>query len=204
MEAFYPWIGTNYGQNGFNGNKLLIMGESSYCDSYNECEDCIQPDVISLCNYNTIHGIMKNMLGIESNKTYTIIYRLFVDEDKMTKQEFWNSICFYNYVQTNVGGKARIRPTEEMWKLSEKAYFETIKRINPDKIVFLGGDLWNHIPGRTGIEWKYGDILKNNNSEKQIWKYDFEGEIVSAIVVDHPSKPGFDYAELPFVREFVS
>ncbi len=33
---FYPRIGKNYEMTGFNGIKLLILGESHYCDQ--ECE----------------------------------------------------------------------------------------------------------------------------------------------------------------------
>ena len=36
--AFTPWTGKYYFENGYNNIKILVMGESHYCENCDECE----------------------------------------------------------------------------------------------------------------------------------------------------------------------
>jgi len=99
---------------------------------------------------------------------------------------FWNSVVFYNYVQTLVPGGPRSRPTPPMWKAAAPMFLEAIEAVRPDAVVALGEALWEHMPEddlpRASLSDGLGMICR------YVLKDDF---VVYAAHTRHPSSLGF-------------
>lgn len=199
MEATYPWVGINYKDSIF-GKRLLILGESYYCDDHDDCGGC-PPVRDILCNYRFIHIIIKIILDKEKNGFYTKLHHLITDKDKYTTEQFWNNICFTNYVLQSVASQSRIRPINEMWKGSGEAFVETLKLFEPDKLLILGEELWKHLPGTTDKEWE--DDMAYEKEKCHSFYCNLTNKRIHSLVIDHPQSFGFDYSCKAVVRSFV-
>lgn len=140
--AVHPWIGRNY-KNPINFKyKTLILGESNFTDP---------PD-----NFNTslvIRCVEDDLsIGVQGRDTNgfcrfsTKIRRvIFGRDESLGPNGLWQDVAFYNFVQSLVGNKSRIRPTHEMWEESIPAFIEVIENLQPSRILILGKANWNNI-----------------------------------------------------------
>ena len=145
-----PWIGKFYGKNGYFKKKILILGESHYCD---ECGGDCSATIKNKCDSRT--DIIKRYLKYKNDNgdfeywfnTYTKFTNLFIGKkcDNETIIQFWNSILFYNYVQKPVTN-TRKSPTSKMFSNNEEAFFEIINKFYPDAIFAWGKRLWGKMP----------------------------------------------------------
>lgn len=200
MEAFYPWVGSNYSKSNIFNKKVFVLGESIYCEDPEDCGGCY-PGAINLCNYLQIHIVLENMLGNISTPLYTKIYKLLADENITSKQVFWNSISFGNFVQTSVANKARVRPSEDMWELSKNIFIKTLSRLEPDKIIVLGNELWENLPGIYNIDWI--PITNNKDVGYSEFKCRLIDKEIDAAILGHPQRFGFDYSEKQLIDNFL-
>ena len=48
---FRPWIGKNYNTRGYKGNRILVLGESHYCQdlSNGKCSQCTKDNMHEWC-----------------------------------------------------------------------------------------------------------------------------------------------------------
>lgn len=198
MEAFLPWVGYSYKDSPLLNCRLLILAESIYCEDYDDCKGCF-PGSYNLCNYRVIHGIQKNICGETSAPLYTKIYRLIVEEESTSKEVFWNNVSFYNYVQTAVAKEARIRPSKEMWDISEKPFREVLKMLQPDKLIVFGDQLWDNLPGKVGVDW-----IRVNDASSPIYSYNYDNGKLLALPLKHPQAPGFDYSDKIIINQFIT
>ena len=200
---FHPWVGDKYecGIKGFDengiivygtkedpGKKILVLGESHYCaelaDAISELtnkiiKDLIDPDSEWEPYKNTYTKFIKSLTGHLDNLEFN------------DKKEAWEHLGFYNYVQEPMTG-ARISPTSEDFKNSEKAFWEILNELKPDLIIVWGTRLYNNLPqGGKQLEYftvqnKYGDDIYI-----EIWSYEIDGKNTPIIGINHPSS-GFD------------
>jgi len=176
---FIPWKGENY-ETGFAGRHVLVLGESHYCASAEDvkpemtCEiirDLFNPDSESEPYKNTYTKFAKAMLGRE---TLT-----FAD-----KKTFWNSVAFYNFVQTAMTGP-RLAPSTDDFKCSEGAFFEVMETLRPDLIIVWGSRLYNNLP-RGGMQGP--DLRAPDGKWIETWKYFLkDGSDVPVLPIMHPS-----------------
>lgn len=201
MEAFYPWVGAKYNSDSIFKKKIFILGESVYCEEPDDCGACY-PGAMNLCNYFIIHIVLENMFGYYKTPLYTKIYKLLVDENHVSKIDFWNSISFGNFVQTSVSSKARVRPSQTMWEEAAKIFAMTLERLLPDKMIVLGNELWDHLPGSIGEQWE----MKQNNNELGVAIFDCKiiSKKIEVAVIGHPQRFGFDYSESKVLRDFIN
>ena len=80
-------------------------------------------------------------------------------------QVFWNSIAFYNYLQTFQ--EKRGSPPEDAWESSSAALEEVVGGLEPEAVVVLSQRLWKRVRDMIGDR---------------------------GIPVNHPSSYGFSYA----------
>ena len=184
-----PWIGKLYGKNGYFKNKVMILGESHYCDGCggdcsatieNKCDS--RKDIIErYLRYKKGNGDFEHWFN-----TYTKFTNLFIGKkcDNETTILFWNSILFYNYVQKPVT-KTRESPTSEMFISNTEAFFEIIKKFNPDAIFAWGKRLWGKMPSD-----KYFDGITILGRTSGF--YDIGINKIPVFFIDHPST-GLDY-----------
>lgn len=136
---FLPWIGSNYETEGLHGKKIMLLGEAHY------------GEIKETNPLNVTRAVVQD-LGIKHRHSFfTKLARLMLlnrghpltDDARV---EFWNRITFYNYCQEIVADKARVRPTDVIWKSSEPALQEVLQELNPDLVVVLGKELSSKIP----------------------------------------------------------
>ena len=155
---FKPWVGDKYaigivgydadgkiiyGTENHIGKKVLVLGESHYCANpeaeatpfltINIIADLLNPDSEWEAYKNTYTKFIKSLIGCEEYLT------------PQEKEKAWQHIVFYNYVQTPMSG-ARVAPTAEDFKNSEKAFFEVLQTYKPDVVIVWGNRLYNNLP----------------------------------------------------------
>ncbi|MCL2183481.1 MAG: hypothetical protein FWB85_08440 [Chitinispirillia bacterium] len=199
--AFEPWVGKNYSKNGYDGKKILILGESHYCDSCsaadNEkcCSDMTNKVINDYLNYKNGRGDFVPWMN-----TFTRFTNVFLDKTCDTEEinNFWNSVIFYNYVQRELEGP-RKSPTKEMFKMSEKAFFEVLDEHAPDIIIAWGERLNGNMPdcGYPGKKSIFGDELKG-----KIYYYKTKTKDILIYYIAHPSSTYFSREEYAkYLRE---
>lgn len=138
----HPWVGSNY-ENPINFKyKTLILGESNFTDppeNFNSSlvTRCVEDDLAVGDQDRDTNGFCRF-----STKIRRVI---FGRNESLGPYGLWQDVAFYNFVQTLVGDKARIRPTYEMWRESVPAFFEVIEKLLPTRVLVLGKANWNNL-----------------------------------------------------------
>ena len=175
---FLPWVGDRY-QIGWNGRRIMVLGESHYCPSSEEAVPQITNRVMAdLLDTNSEHEGYKNTFTKFANALMG--KSLSFDE----KKAFWHSVLFYNYVQIPLPA-ARLAPSEEDFAKSETAFFEVLDTYQPDYIIVWGKRLYNHLP-RQG--YQLPDLILPDGDGIETWAYKTSaGRVVQVLSVTHPS-----------------
>jgi hypothetical protein len=183
--VFKPWVGKYYKN---KSTKILVLGESHYLDDY-------KPDETTLELKKVTSEIIKKYLKYKNGKVEhekwmntfkkftNVILATQVDITELV--EFWNSVVFYNYVQEPMSGP-RLSPTTNDFKMSALAFFEVLKKYQPDIIIAWGDRLWEHLPNDNG-EW-----IKDTYKLDAVWFYNIVGKKICVISVYHPSSSAFN------------
>jgi len=201
---FYPRIGENYKTTGFNGLKLLILGESHYCGE--KCEVCGKQSNKN-CSDFTI-GVLNRYFDYKKGngghedwmRTFTRFTNVLFGEqvDNKTLIDFWDSVIFYNYVQSSTEGP-RTPPSNEQFSDSNDAFIEVLEEFKPDLILVWGERLWDKLPdsGRQGEE----NILDNANG--RFYYYKVGDREIPAYGIYHPSSRYFSYEHSKYLKEAI-
>lgn len=204
---FFPWIGKNYDNGGIFKKKILILGESHYCEDPNECPGC-KPGVKSDCNYITRNAIKGQLTdGEKKHPVFTKLAKLLLDKETINtidKELFWNSVSFYNYVQTSVSDKPGVAPTDKMFSDSEQSFNEVMDKLDPDFLLIVSCRLWENLPGRAGFDWPEGPTIKENNIVEKTWYYKGKRKNTLSMVIYHPSSRSFSYEYIPILKKALS
>jgi hypothetical protein len=203
---FTPFIGEYYQNRGFDGKKILVLGESHYCGGCDKCgslqnddEECRE---LTTAVVNKFFAYKKGRANHESwMRTLTRFTNVLCGEHIENKMviDFWNSILFYNYVQSASIGEPRNSPKEEDFSNSETAFFEVLNEFQPDLIIVWGERLWNKMPGNGHwgnevLDGKYG----------KVYYYSARSKDIPAFYVYHPSSSAFSYDYTPYLQAFVN
>lgn len=138
-RTFEPWVGSHYNKDGFNGIRILILGESHYGTK-------------DLERSSFTREVVNDLGQNRRNRFFTVVQMLITGIPKGTRisnedrQSFWEQVAFYNFIQSIVGEKSGIRPTAEMWKSAKGPFVATVQELKPDLIVVLGNELQDHLP----------------------------------------------------------
>jgi len=203
---FHPWIGNDYENGGIFKKRILVLGESHYCEDPKECKLCL-PGLISKCNDFTKKIILDQMNGIgKRHAIYTKLFRVLCDmEDTLgNRQIFWNSISYYNFIQQSVSNSARVAPTDEMCEISNQGLFEVVKSLKPNYIIILGERLWSLLPGMAGTDWPIGPQINENGNTNRTYFFPDSDRKVLSIVIYHPSSSYFSYAYKAILSIFLN
>jgi hypothetical protein len=187
---FLPWEGENYQKGGFNGKKILVIGESFYCS---------EEEAVATLTTNIVEDYLAIRKGEyrKNNGGWTNTYLKFERslKGKETNPEesriIWNSIAFYNYLQVPMSG-ARESGSPIDYKNAEKAFFEVLNKLQPDLIIVWGVRLFQKLPGiKEGwigcdlleFDWDNGQNKKINNGYYQLKN----GKKSRVVAIYHPS-----------------
>jgi hypothetical protein len=210
---FRPWVGENYKTKGFNGKRILVLGESCYCGT---CPDCGGNTLLpggkegedwweEGCR-NKIPEVVTGFLAYtkgEPKKWSMRTYRRFTDifmGHKCTVEEtqnFWKSFILYDYVQTAMEGPS-ITPVDWEWKTGEEPFFEVLAEYNPDIIIVWSRELWDNMPKTSLIDNsfknRWGDGLRYYNNGKRD---------IPAYACYHPSRPPFSDEDTDYFKRLL-
>ena len=120
--------------------KLLILGESHYCDK--ACKTCgkLSNNDCSDFTINVINRYIEYKKGNEKHenwmRTFTCFTNILLEEQVENEivMDFWDRVVFYNYVQSSLKS-SRTSPTRKQFEESNDAFFEVLKK-------FLSFALW--------------------------------------------------------------
>jgi len=187
---FQPWVGENYKNNDL-GFKLLVLGESHYCEHIDTCKQCRREIMKEDCFKFTKRVIKDNYLKVNGGCPRQLqsflcferaVYGYVIDRE--TRLKFWNSVVFYNYFQ-NAQPKAR-HNLEQNASLAAEAFREVLVKFKPDYIVVWGVRLFNNLPCWNGTETS---IVTDTGASTRERIYNINGKEIPAMMVYHPSTP---------------
>ncbi|MFC4666568.1 hypothetical protein [Falsiporphyromonas endometrii] len=181
--VFHPFVGKNY-QAGINDKRILVLGESHYCASTSDVRPTLTTEIIEdLFDPKSPHEGYKT--------TYIKFIQALAGRDLsfQEREELWNRLAFYNYVQVPMVGP-RVAPSSADFANSEDAFFQVLKQLDPDKIIVWGKRLFENMPA-TGFQGP--DISIPGFSPANTWIYSNGSKDILTIPINHPSS-GFDSA----------
>lgn len=192
---FRPWIGKNYLSIGYKGNHILVLGESHYCKKelleggkcYPLCKiESMREDCFSQTE-DVISHFLYNYTGEPYERTFVCFERAVVGKELTQKEreEFWQGIMFYNYIQFSQSGP-RKAPLPEHWSESEVAFKEILENYMPDCIIVWGVRLYGGLPNWGGTATK---LYITEKDSTDVWTYTINGKQIPAIKIHHPSSP---------------
>lgn len=185
---FCPWVGTDYKTGGVFNKRIMVLGESHYCD---DCDD--NEDYTKSSDFTS--GIVNEYLDYRNGiaqyqkwmPTYERFERSLVGHETTGEESraVWQSVLFYNYIQVFMTASNQ-RPTSEQYQSAQIPFFEVLNRYEPDYLIAWGkSDLFNHAPG---TNWQIGKDLSfaDESGKSGAYKLD-NGKLVKTLFVKHPA-----------------
>lgn len=162
---FLPWVGEKY-QNGCLGLRTLIVCESHYGSRENE-RPLVTSEIIKALALGEKNPLANRRL--KRHPHFSKIMNSIINKrgyrSRLEREEFWNSVAYYNYIQEFISG-TRVNPKNHHWELGKKAFIEVLETLQPQLVISYS--------------------LRNGENLR-----DLSGDTIVAIV-NHPSS-GFSY-----------
>lgn len=182
---FLPFIGRYYANRGLFGKRIMILGESHYCDG--GCCDCRLCRQCAMFTQNVLRDFLDERKERQNwMRTFVKFERSLVGKmtDWALRRKIWNSVMFYNYLQVAMTGP-RKAGTSAQYKQAATAFFEVIDKYEPECIIVWGKRLWNNMPNE---RWQDGDdIVVDGNHIATGYYLLSNGKRVKVVAVYHPS-----------------
>ena len=145
--TWLPWVGSNYATLP-EGRRVLIVAESHYSHD-DDLEKAKQLYEQQKSDQNFTRDVAKESLIDAECETPTFrnMHRLFYGPED--RENFWNQLCFYNFVQElmRFEGGVLTRPKwEDFWKGWE-VFVQVVGVLKPDHVLFIGVEAANHFNG---------------------------------------------------------
>lgn len=197
---FRPWVGEKYLTTGFQGKRILVLGESHYCKvqlaENGRCYPyCRRMNMDESCLNQTIRVVDNVVYHYKRHpyqKTFLCFERAVVGKELKEKEreDFWQSVMFYNYIQHSQK-EPRRPPSAEHWEKSEKAFVEVLETYMPDCIIVWGVRLFKSLPKLGGKKYNLPIKAKVPATYRL---YTIDGKQIPALQIYHPSA-GFSWKE---------
>ncbi len=186
---FQPFVGKNYYNGGIFGKRIMVLGESHYCEE--GCGDCGNLATHRECAAFT-NGVVNDYLNenLERERwmnTFLKFERSLVghETDWTERKQIWQSVLFYNYLQIAMGGP-RKAGTNEQYDHASRVFYEVIDKYLPQYIIVWGSRLWNYLPGDN--RWHKGKPIVIDGYKVLTGSYSLSnGDAARIMTVNHPS-----------------
>lgn len=183
---WFPFIGEKYPDIPTE-NRMLIIGESHYNDG---TEDSI----------SSVNDINHTKVMIEEDamgqfpwptKIMPNFHKAMFREDEFLKEDFWNLISFYNFIQRPMH-TLNDKPSPEDFNKGWKSFFELIKITKPKICLFIGVSASNYlISAIQDSKFNYSELVKGETISKthgrSIVLKDAENNKTKIIFIKHTS-----------------
>ena len=178
---FEPWKPS--GDPRYKGIRLLVVGESHYDEG-----EPPAPDQVSSFTSEIVTRWGANAEGYQ--RFFGNIYGTFNDDGAHWSsdefKQFWNSVYFYNYVQSFVPGGAGERPTAKQFSDSADAFHAVLDDLRPEAIVVMGQTIWDLMSERNAQL-----VDRDEEGVGSIYRYEYDGGSCIAGHTHHPSSIGY-------------
>lgn len=186
---FQPFVGKDYAGGGMFGRRVMVLGESHYCDE--GCADCGLADRHRECRAFTA-GVVRDYLDESRPRerwmnTLLKFERSLVghETDWPERRRIWQSLLFYNYLQVAMGGPRKAGSNAD-YTHAAQVFYEVIDRYRPERIIVWGSRLWGYLPGDG--RWLAGEPLVVEGYRVETGSYALSGGgRARAMTVNHPS-----------------
>ena len=148
---FKPFVGKNYTNGGIFGKRIMVLGESHYCDE--ECADCgsccKHPECMNFTN-DVVTTYLRSRNGeVEGENwmnTFLKFERSLVGHETTNEdsKQIWNSVIFYNYLQVAMD-ETRQAGTLEQYKQAQETLFDIFCQYRPDYVIAWGKRLFEKL-----------------------------------------------------------
>ena len=188
---FKPWIGNDYNSGGIFGKKVLVVGESHYCQK-ETCPECGNPEYAGECADFTTDVVNSYLSEDEKNGRWTATFKKFEksmigpNAYSVSSKEIWKSIAFYNFLQIAMNGPRQGGAYTD-YENSVSAFWEVMEELQPEVMIAWGVTrMYDNMPG--GDTWhRENDIVVDGYHVRNGWYTLKSGKRVRAIWVYHPS-----------------
>ncbi len=190
---FKPWIGKDFHTHGHMGKKILVLGESHYCEIEKVCDECgttgSKPGCKEFTN-GTVQAFLQYKKTGQSHSgwmnTYTKFGNVLANRklDGIETENFWHAVAFYNFVQIAVVDK-RTPPSPANFRFSDTAFFDVLSSLRPDVVIAWGERLWNNLPSA-------GQGVQIDDLTYHVYTL-ADGTHIPLFYVYHPSSYRFNY-----------
>lgn len=196
---FNPRVGEKYATSGFLGKKILILGESHYCNK-ELAEDgrcfpaCSKEKMDKICFNQSINNLDDIVYNLDRSERYHQTFLHFENaifgrdlfNEPEVREDFWNSVVFYNYFQyAQPEASRKLEQPPYSYKESELAFKEVLEDYMPDCIIVWGSRLYKALPPLVGAE---SMLFIDNGDSTEIWTYEVNGKKIPAMKVWHPCR----------------
>lgn len=210
---FRPWVGDKYFSEGFKGKRILVLGLGHYCpdelSTKGRCfPTCLKENMREECFTQTedvVEHFRDDYNGEKYLQTYLCFERAIYGRalTQEEREEFWNGIIFYNYLQYSAGSGSRVPISTEYWDKSADPFKEVLETYMPDRIIAWGiGELYANLPDWGGK----ASIIEIDGTALDVWIYTIKDKEIPVMVVYHPSTPvGKNWSRWhPFYKKFLN
>ena len=181
---FLPWVGKDYASGGIFKKRIMVLGESHIADPDS-------PEINDDANFTTeiVEWYLDRKESPRWMNTFTKFEKALAGKelDGDEEKKVWNSLLFYNYLQTTAA-HAREDRTREEFDNSADAFFEVLNHYEPEYIIAWGtGRLYNFTPG---TNWQPAEPISFDGVTGKTGTYQLDnGHLVKALFINHPSVP---------------
>jgi hypothetical protein len=184
-----PWVGLDY--NLIGEHRILIIGESHYCDGSESSKDDHQK--IDMTRRDSIGNMA---IGKNDGKTklFKNLYKAIMGDDNFFTDKFWNSVCFYNFIQEEMN-TIKNRPSHSQYVKSWTPFLNVIEILNPTICVFAGSSSADRLQKgimNSNYRLKEGKIethkMIGKTAKKTATLLDCNGNEIKLVFIKHPSR----------------
>lgn len=186
---FQPFVGRDYYSGGIFGKRIMVLGESHYCEE--GCRDCgsvaSHGECTSFTNGVVDDYLNENLARERWMNTFLKFERSLVghETDWAERRRIWQSVMFYNYLQVAMGGP-RQAGSGQQYDHAGHVFYEVIDEYLPQYIIAWGNRLWSYLPGDG--RWKDGEPIIIGGYKINTGGYFLKnGRIAKIMAVNHPS-----------------
>lgn len=175
---FMPWVGKEYAAGGIFGKRILVLGESHYGDGEPSSDTTVRVFEEYLGCPETVPSYLQSFHKFERSLVGS-------STDCTDRKRIWDSVVFYNYLQTPMSGP-RQGGKKSDYANSSEAFFEVLEKYRPEYIIVWGYRLWDNMPTE---RWKWGEeIVVDGLPAVKFGYYTLsDGTRIKAIPIKHPS-----------------
>ena len=158
------------------GKKVLVLGESHYCD-----ED-LSDEELSSFTRDVLDSYLNSEERCSWKRTFLKFERALSNADtNINSKSIWNHLMFYNYLQRPLRG-TRMAGDSEDYKEAETPFFAILEQYQPDCIIVWGRRLFDNLPSVNGVEGKYMPRINIIS-----WSYKIGDKMIKVLPIYHPS-----------------